>query len=500
MAHGSKHFDVLAPKSTFYHGPFGRLFPDLDAWHAPGVSDSDAALLDVANNLMIELPGELPADIAADPAKIDQLEADFSSSIPAGYTYFGQFVDHDITFDPASSLMRKNDPNGLFNFRTPRLDLDNVYGSGPDDQPYLYDPDDKAKLAIGEVEGRPDLPDLPRFKGRALIGDMRNDENAMVSQIQLAFLLAHNALVDRARAAHPAASTGEVFDMARKTLRWLYQHIVWNDFIPKIAVDAVYKCALQLKETCDGRKVWHCCLDDVYRWKNQPFMPVEFSVAAYRFGHSMVRNSYQTNNPERGFGNHAPIFDNTGGADPDDLRGFRPMKPDNCIQWDWFLQMQSSAPGLFPQMARKIDTKLSNALAFLFEGAAGDPGNVLAFRNLKRGVSFDLPSGTAVAKKFCLNPIKLRPEEPDALWYYVLREAQGNGGNTLGRVGSVIVCSVFAGLLKGDPQSWVSLQPCWSPADDPLLKDGEDNIDDASWTLASIIRLAGLKADGIGFA
>ena len=74
------------------------------------------------------------------------------------------------------------------------------------------------------------------------------------------------------------------------------------------------------------RKVWELGLKDVYRWKHQPYMPVEFSGAAYRFGHSMVRNSYQTNDPHRGFRNFAPIFDNTGGVDPDDLRGFRPMK------------------------------------------------------------------------------------------------------------------------------------------------------------------------------
>ena len=276
MAHGSKHFDVLAPKSKFYHGPFGRLFPELAAWSKPGVSDSDTALLDIANTQMVELPGENPADIANDPAKVDQLETEFSSNIPAGYTYFGQFIDHDITFDPASSLMRRNDPNGLLNFRTPRLDLDNLYGAGPADQPYLYDSSDKAKFAIGEISGRPELPDLPRFDGRALIGDMRNDENSMVSQLQLAFLLAHNTLVDRARADHPSAEDPEIFELARKTLRWLYQHIVWNDFIPRIAIDAVHKCALKLEDTCDGRKSWNCGLEDVYRWKHQPFMPVEF--------------------------------------------------------------------------------------------------------------------------------------------------------------------------------------------------------------------------------
>ena len=499
MAHGSKHFDVIAPRSKFYKGPFGRLFPDLPAWEPtpPAGQSTDDYLLEVADTHMVELPGVSPSDLAEDQAAIDELETKFSSGIPAGYTYFGQFVDHDITFDPASSLMRKNDPNGLLNFRTPRLDLDNVYGAGPDDQPYLYQ-SDKAKLVIGAINGHPELPDLPRLNGRAVIGDMRNDENSMVSQLQLAFLLAHNTLVDRAREADPDISNHDAFEQARTTLRWLYQHIVWNDFMPRIVVDAVYECALKLEETCDKRKHWVCGLDDVFSWKHQPFMPVEFSVAAYRFGHSMVRNAYQTNNPVRGFQNFAPIFDNTPGTDGDDLRGFRPMLPENCIQWDWFLHMESSG-GPFPQMARKIDTKLSNALSFLFEGMTGDPGNVLAFRNLKRGVAFDLPSGTSIAQKFCLKPLSLRPEEPDSLWYYILREAQGNGGNTLGRVGSMIVCSVFAGLLKSDPQSWFSLRPCWTPSDDPLLRDGDDNRDDASWTLASIIRLAGLKADGIGF-
>lgn len=494
MAHGSRHFDILAPRSKFYHGPFGRLCPDLAAW--PGMDDSD--LISFATNEMVEVPGKLPSELI-DPASIADLEAQFSSNIPAGYTYFGQFVDHDITFDPTPLMMRRADPNALLNFRTPRLDLDNVYGRGPDDQPYLYDQDDKAKLAVGAVAGRPDLPDLPRFGNRALIGDMRNDENTMVSQLQTAFLLAHNTLVQRARDVEPGASTTHVFERARTTLRWLYQYIVWTDFLPRFVIDEVHDCAMRLEEVCGGRKKWVCGLDDIYSWKKQPFMPVEFSVAAYRFGHSMVRNAYQTNLPERGFGNFAPIFDNAGAADPDDLRGFRPMKPENCIQWDWFLPMTTST-GPFPQMARKIDTKLSNALSFLHEApVAGAPENVLAFRNLKRGLLMDLPSGTAVARKFCVNPLTLQEGEPDALWYYILREGQGNGGNTMGRVGSIIVCAVFAGLLKGDPNSWFNQDPCWTPDDDPLLCS-HDKVDDPSWSLASIIRLAGLKPDGIGGA
>ena len=417
-AHG-KGFDIIAPRSKFYQGPFGRICGNLPAWSPPKFEpERNQALirnhfLEIANNEMVEALGLTPTEIANDNELVQKLEADFGSRIPAGYTYFGQFVDHDITFDPASSLMRRNDPHGLLNHRTPRLDLDNIYGLGVDQSPYLYDKDDKAKLIVGHVPGT-NLRDLPRnSQGVALIGDMRNDENSIVSQLQLAFLLAHNTLVDRAR----SKGLTNPFEAARKTLRWLYQYIVWHDFLMRVTNDEVHQCALSLEEVCNGRFQWQLGLDDVYQWKHQPFMPVEFSVAAYRFGHSMVRNSYQTNDPHRGFNKFAPIFDNSSASTPDDLRGFRPMTKENVIQWDWFLEMESSG-GQFPQRARKIDTKLSNALAVLAEEAPGSPMNVLAFRNLMRGWQFELPSGTDVAKKFCLKPTEIDPDY-DALWFYI---------------------------------------------------------------------------------
>lgn len=490
MPHGIDRSGVLAPRSKFYQGPFGRIFENLDPWSPRGIEEGAVPdhLLAIARDLMVEAPGKTPAEAMADRVALDGA---FNSALPVGYTYFGQFVDHDITFDPASSLMRENDPEGLLNHRTPRFDLDSVFGRGRDDSPYLYNDADPDKFLLGNIPGTA-LHDLPRNSdGRALIGDARNDENAIVSQLHLAFLLAHNTLVDRAR----AQDHGErAFDVASKSLRWLYQFIVWNDFVGRIVLDDVRAAALERRVTPDGRTDWELGLKDVYKWRNQPFIPVEFSVAAYRFGHSLVRNEYQTNLPHRGFGNFVPIFDNTGAPDPDDLRGFRPVTAANAIQWDWFLQMTSST-GPFPQLSRKIDTKLANSLTALHTGApAGSNLNILAFRNLLRGWRFGLPSGTAVARRLGVAAIDVPPEN-DALWFYILREAESVdpalGGHKLGRVGSIIVSATFAGLLKGDPKAWVNVEPNWTPDNDPLLTEA-DKADEGKWTVASIIRLSGL--------
>ena len=491
MAHGTAgKADIVAPRSPFYHGPFGRICPDLDPWTPPlgdnaGEREITAHFLQMANTLMVEFPDGQPSN------ETSEAVTKLSSKIPAAYTYFGQFIDHDITFDPASSLMRQNDPAGLMNHRTPRFDLDNVYGRGPDDSPYLYDQreDQKGKLLLGEIADTK-FPDLPRnAQGRALIGDMRNDENAIVSQLQLSFLKAHNTLVDRAI----TRKFADPFEKARMSLRWLYQYIVWNDFVRRVTKAEIFDSAFEKQMFPMGRTVWKPGMKDVFHWKNQPYMPVEFSVAAYRFGHSMVRNAYQTNNPVRGFGDFAPLFDK---ATPDnDLRGFGPIKIQNAIQWDWFLQMESSA-GPFPQHTRKIDSKLANALMQLPNEPV--PMNVLGFRNLLRGWRFSLPSGTSVARKYCLPPMDIDPKH-DSLWYYVLKEAETQeGGETLGALGSTIVCAVFSGLLLGDPTSYVNIAPCWTPDDDPLLEAG-DKRDAKDWTLASIIRIAGMPASDSDF-
>jgi hypothetical protein len=160
--------------------------------------------------------------------------SDDNPNIPAGFTYLGQFVDHDITFDPNSSLQRMNDPEALVNFRTPRFDLDCVYGRGPAETPYLYDQADPdgVKLLVGRViddqgERLEDQHDLPRndfrdpvsLQQRALIGDPRNDENTFVSQLHLLFIKFHNRIVDKVREERPRLKGDNLFKEVQRIVR-----------------------------------------------------------------------------------------------------------------------------------------------------------------------------------------------------------------------------------------------------------------------------------------
>src|SRR6202165_4599422 len=166
--HGGVRGIDRVPQSTSLEGRFGRMFRRL-----PPAKFSEAALTALAT-----LMG---ADFGATPTPETDVDNEENQGISAGYTYLGQFIDHDLTFDPASSLMKQDDPDALVDFRTPRFDLDNIYGRGPDDQPFMYSSDGK-KLLLGRDISGSDLDskvkDLARNnpdKGdkRAIIGDPR---------------------------------------------------------------------------------------------------------------------------------------------------------------------------------------------------------------------------------------------------------------------------------------------------------------------------------------
>lgn len=460
-------------------GFFDRMFPDL----------SPLTVLDDA----LEQLAVAMKDSSPDNTNLDNPE------VPAGFTYLGQFIDHDITLDLSSLREKDQDPTMVKNFRTPGLDLDSVYGTGPGPFRFLFARQsagsfaDTPKLLVGKNSPSPDenqvtIPakdnDLPRnAHGAAIIGDHRNDENLLVAQTHLALLKFHNKVVDHLQANGTAAD--DLFNEASKLVRWHYQWMVLHDFVGRLTEPGIVDKIIH-----DGRKF--------YRFKAKPFMPVEFSAAAYRFGHSMVREQYSHNRvfrptkPNLAQATLGTLFRFSGlsGQIVGDLAqsggGPLPAKilPSNwIIDWRRFFDFGVPNGGNFElNHSRMLDPFLTPALHALPGFPAGRESN-LAFRNLRRGVILGLPSGQAVAdhmrKKVKFDPLTsdeiatgsdgaaakavgLHRKTP--LWYYLLKEAQmRGGGKRLGPVGSRIVAEVFVGMVQGDETSYLS-QKNWKPS------------------------------------
>jgi hypothetical protein len=501
--HGSPLRGIDSVAASFSTaGRFGRMFRNV-----PVFEHRDENLAALARTMVMTADPK-DGEPVPTPAPFNAHE---NALLPAGYTYLGQFIDHDITFDPVSSLQRQNDPDALHDFRTPRFDLDSLYGRGPADQPYLYrngprpDPhpvhgfDQRGVMFLqGENRGTSDDiaaapfigPDLPRNReGRALIGDPRNDENLIISQLHSTFLKFHNRMVELVF--EECGTTGnDLLKEAQRRVRWYYQWVVVHDFLPRIidgepgesrtngrgVVNDILRAD---KYATGGGGIGNLLRTNLrfYHWHDQPYLPVEFSVAAYRFGHSMVRPSYFINDLVRREKNNVriPIF--SASDDPQaNLTGFRPL-PDNWgLQWKYFFDLDAT---FAPQRSYKIDTMLSTPLGTL--PGQSDIAN-LAERNLVRALRMGLPSGQNVARCMGIQPLSDADLDlggrgaPDfngdsPLWFYVLREAELlAGGQHLGPVGGRIVAEVLLGLLVGDPLSWLNIEPDWQP---PLAQNGK---------------------------
>ena len=542
VSHGGIRGSTFDRRSSQSEGRFGRIFRSLPAasWReedlrdlaGDGLHDKRMSAAPEADDSHPRLP-IAPLE-TGQTSRLHDPEED--SAIDAGYTYLGQFIDHDISFDPASSLQQRNDVDALVDFRTPRFDLDCLYGSGPDDQPYLY-ADHGRKFQLGdrltEGVGGPVIGhDLPRHSWkdkdgnhhRALIGDKRNDENVIVSQLHGLFLKFHNRFADD----HPNWDFAEI----QRQVRWHYQYVVLHDFLYRIARRDVIETILPHLKS--GKSIH----EDAprlrfYKPRNDPFMPIEFSTAAYRFGHSMVRPIYRLNTKQKGGNQNDATHPNElargidgrqfifAGLKDRGLNGFNKFPREWGIDWNLFFDLTNDKANRIganrTQPSYKIDASLVNPLAFLPEfsmvnaypplddiaklQARANPGAVanLALRNLMRGVSMGLPSGQDVALAMGLTPLSdddLRvgkatnqleflaaPKISEVaggafagkapLWYYLLAEgahewsAEKGGdekaGVQLGRAGSRIVVETFAGMLLGDGHSVLRQAPGWFP-------------------------------------
>jgi hypothetical protein len=268
----------------------------------------------------------------------------------------------------------------------------------------------------------------------------------LMSQLHLAMLKAHNAFVDVAR--HSGLENDRVFDEAARQLRWNYQWIVLNEFLPALVGQTLLDQVLR-----EGPR-W-------FRPAHGGFIPLEFADAAYRYGHSQIRHRYQLNRQT----DPVPLFP--------DLLGFRAVPWERRVDWTLFFDAPDAAPA---QQSKKIDGKLVRALIALPVAVTGEceieDYHSLAVRDLQRGQGVGLPSGEAVARHMGIAP--LTPEQvglaptgwhdETPLWYYILREADAcTGGYRLGPVGARIVTEVLVGLIDADATSFRHINRDWRP-------------------------------------
>ncbi|MBT0771508.1 hypothetical protein KIH74_21400 [Kineosporia sp. J2-2] len=492
--------------------PFGYLFDDLaDAFpqhHLPtGDPAGMTARLTALGTAMVE---QAPADPAG------------NSVIPAVYTYWGQFIDHDITAntdrktlfsDVAVEVVEPRTPadvtTGLRNLRQPALNLDSVYGDGPQGaSAALYD---GPALRVGRVAlttdaGDPvpgqrvtpegdDSHDLFRDGTTAVIGDGRNDENLVVAQFHVAFLRFHNAVLEWVRVNEPHLIGRALFRRVRDLVRFHYQWLVVHDYLKTVTATGTVDQIL-----LGGNRV--------FRPRHDTYMPLEFSVAAYRFGHSMVRGAYDFN---LNFGRNpdgtallptAPfglLFAFTGGARPAPFNGGGTTTlPFNwVIDWNRFVH---KGDGDATHFARRIDTRLVPPLTQMVNQVTPDDEaqlpdllqavlRHLAVRNLLRGYSLAIPTGQAVAAALgvpALTTAELQAGNGDELnraltdggfleatplWFYLLKEAEvKSNGNALGPAGSRIVAETLIGQIRADEGSY--LHRGWTPARGVRFPDG----------------------------
>ena len=430
---------------------------------------------------LLEALGGLMADQGREPTA--------DSDVPAGFTYVGQFIDHDITLDVSSSLEIETHAGTIHNLRTPVLDLDSVYGRGPALQPYLYAPPASGnptaiKLRLGAnvldgpggPTGSRGLPhvmeeltdyDVPRTSDAAhtaLLGDPRNDENLIVVQFHHAMLRFHNAVVDHLLA---SGFSGDIFVEAKRQVTLHFQWAVLHDFLERrVCAPGTVSAALAHVTAPIG---------SAFR------MPVEFSVAAYRMGHSMIRDQYwlNFNFPKASL---ADVF--ASNRNPN-----LPIASRRVVDFNAFFDTGNPVP--VNNKARKLDSVLAKGLEDL-PGLSGMMA-VLATRNLLRGLALGLPSGQGMANFWGVPPLTeaeltsgLPVEEitvlrasgrllltKTPLWYYILREAAvRQEGNRLGLLGSRIVANTFVRILKRDPDSilnvpggFVPVLPSKTPGD-----------------------------------
>ena len=508
MRHGSESFFILGEGlvTTEVGGRSGQATDPVNESETPSPGAPRLLAADQAPPFRFSRVGPkgtpLGAAIVRKLARAMVEEGGGTGNIPAGYTYLGQFIDHDLTMDRTTVMLGEDvRPVDMLQGRSPRLDLDSLYGNGPGDAGSAkFYAADGLHLKTGTTIATPpdgakvghDLPRVgtgPSKKAKrvALIADPRNDENLIVSQTHLALIHFHNRVLDKLPASVPDTQR---FTRARRKVSLHYQWLIRHDYLPRICSPSVLDDVFT-----NGRKL----VEPGAAPDSIPTMPVEFSVAAFRLGHSMVRPTYNWNRIFSGSGGLLEYmfeFSGLGGNLGGEIRLISSWVADFRRMYDF---AAGGHAGLKPASAinhaRRIDTRLTDPLGNLPPSTFGGPSSIpfddlrrnLAFRNLTRGNMVKLASGQQMVKKLKNVGVNVTPltkaeiiggnggakldhltsSQKDALaantplWFYILREAELNGGRLRG-VGGRIVAETFHRAIEGSRFS-ILRNPAWRP-------------------------------------
>ncbi|HEV2840682.1 MAG TPA: peroxidase family protein [Chthoniobacterales bacterium] len=400
-------------------------------------------------------------------------------SMASGLLYLAQFVDHDLTLD-TTSLARTAEvpPEERHNYRSPFLDLESLYGGGPKLSPYLYYlpagrpsgrrmPPGHERFLLGKTSPSGAELDLPRTSmGRPIMAEPRNEENLILAQLHVAMLRFHNRIMDALENNEITVPSpgAPLFPQAQRLVKWHYQYVVLNEL-------------LHFLLEVGGKE------EAIANALPISAVPIEFALAGFRIGHSMVRNFYQMNTSHQ-METEASLTElmrlNSQSEPP-----FEHLTDEWTIEWKRFFDD-------FPELenrSRALDTSIAKALHHLdFEvpiETGENPRKVssLPAITLLRGQRSQLPSGGTVAKIICEEPLteddmlsghaegvsdmleRLGWIDDAPLWFYILQEGAVRGEKRwLGPVGSHIVGRTIVGLLKADPDSILTAGRGWTPS------------------------------------
>ncbi|MFN3282187.1 MAG: peroxidase family protein, partial [Tabrizicola sp.] len=386
------------------------------------------------------------------------------------------------------------------------LALDSLYGDGPDSA----DPEiralyarDRKRFRLGRTRREPDqffidkgrdparihhdtdAPDILRRDGQPLIADRRNDENLIVSQLHLALMLVHNKAVAALEPDTPDPAT--CFAKARHLVTLHYHWLILHDFLANLLAPDSLRIPLA---------------DRAQKLPAPRLVPLEFTTAAFRFGHSMVGTTYDFN---RNFGRGGRI--ERRGARLQHLFDFTTQRnmgqpglaetlqlPDHWVI-DWNRMTRTPrGPGGAERIDLTFPPEMLNAMGSSEIAAHGS----ILFRNLMRGYHRRIAFGQELARACGLEALdedQLREALPEGApgvqglrelaeelgmlaetpaWLYVLAEARHHGaGERLGPMASEIIADTIIGLMRHMPQSILNHQDgAWHPGQSPLKGPG----------------------------